>query len=1340
MATRREYQLAVTNAGINVRGKTQTLNEAQLSLAQSQAVLADLQSRPVADARAILNAQAAIQREQNAVRAAGIELNQAKTALTSAQLELNNPDQVFDPEPVRASDAVTLTQEQRNRLDQINEDRINKDLEPLVPSDPAALSAVNASFSAEQAAQNTATVQSASANTAGDSVANTQGSVVPAETPKEQGLRNWNELLAERGAAPVGIDDPDFNASYARIIAANPSLGETTPSVEPGRNTGTSTGDFIEADALSSAEANRVTRDADPADDRTGTVLESDNPPKLKEGWSNDGTSYAVNMSGTRDPGTVTKPSAAINIGNKTNVVNYKPVDNPLHAYPSYTYNLSLHVLSNAEYKSLMESPGSRFSPKTTLIGGANRYGQVQPKGPRDPAFTDDFYFDEFKMMSIIGLNHDTRGGNTVDLSFKLIEPYGMTFLNRLLDLSVRLKKRNYLDIPYLLEISFFGADDKGMYAKLDQHTKLIPIRLIKAKIRAGTKGSEYDISAIPYGQVGKLESIQATKANFEISGRTVRDYFSSKGSGYAATQQQVQDKAREQQQKKDNIARVNETAKNSNVAIGTVNGPTAATISSSSFADAYNLWQTTEVEHGYLKVADEVVFDIDPAIADTKIIEPITANPAKSSMSADQLPGAFGEPPKNATSKQDLKPGSPKPAGADFTKSFFNIPAGTAITTVLNNMIVNSEFITKQVTEVNKAMASAPAAGATNTKPAKPLTAGSVSANSLSAAAGRDVQWYKITTKVELKEFDDKRNFHGKKITFFVRPYTHYNASHPYAAQSQPKGAVKEYNYLYTGKNKDIIDFSLDFDTLFHTLVTVDPAKRAALVTNPNAETAGGGTGVGQTLPGYQVTINQVVHNSGTMSSQTTVDEASVKIKAANLADNIYMGSAGDMLKLNLKIIGDPHFIKQDEILFSADKIPNKGSQFVDKEGGSLATDNGEIFCKVIFKTPVDIDEITGLVRKNSAWKDVYFGGMFKIQKVTSEFRQGKFIQELFMIRQRNQEGDSKGSGTDANSAAQRSDPKAGAKDPALTKGTIKISDDGSKLIEWGNGEYAAIDNENNLGEIRQSNASGNVAADRPGTDPVLQAVRDNAATTDDYENAGMSSGPDFPLPDEASADPNQALLRDVAQNGPTAAIEENSDESGETIVGAPSATTQAAAPPQPAPVVNEPVPDPAATTQQPTPATQTPPVQTAPQSAPATAVQRQSTASTAQLDALVAQSGDLVKQYAALQAGYQPQLAKLQALAAEYDKILKLKSQAENNPDQLEQLEVERTRLFAARMELTATMTSTRNELVRVSRANDDIGKQIAAIKANTTNEDAELNTALDAVDARQRSTARF
>ena len=1194
MATRKQAELAVTNAGINVRAKNQTLTEAQQTLSEAQETLTNLQSRSTdiqnaklveLRTRSLLNAQLAVQNAQNAVTVASSELRQAKTGLTSAQLELNNPDAVFDPEPTRSSDAVTLTQEQRNRLDQINQERIDKDQTPLTPGDPAALAAVNASFAAEQTTQAASNRATSSSQTAGDAVAKTDGNtgsdpVIPGKLTAEQ-LTILATLNASR--AKYGLEPLDATSAEAASEVKDVEQ-QTAALLAVDKNTGTSTGDFIAADALSSAEAAKVERQVDPTD--TGGANEFGGAPIPKEGWTNDGKGFTVTMSGTKSDIKPAKLSNATSIGNKTNVVNYKPVANPLHAYASYTYNISLHVLSNEEYKSLMSSPGSRFSPKTTLIGGANRYGQVQPKGPRDPAFTDDFYFDEFKMMSVIGLNHDTRGGNTVDLSFKLIEPYGMTFLNRLLDLSVRLKKRNYLDIPYLLEVSFFGADDKGAYAKLDQHTKLIPIRLIKAKIKAGTKGSEYDISAIPYGQVGKLESIQATKANFEISGRTVRDYFASKGSGYSATQQQVQDTARDQKQKKDDIIRVTETLKNSNVA-GSVNGPGTATINSSSFADAYNLWQTTEVAHGYLKVADEIVFDIDPVIADTKIVEPITANPAKSAMTADQLPGAFGEPPKNATAKQDLKPGSPKPAGADFTKSFFNIPAGSAITAVLNNMIVNSEFITKQITEVNKALEAAPAAGGTTSKPAKPLAAGGVSADSLSKAAGKDVQWYKITTKVELKEFDDKRNFHGKKITYFVRPYTHYNASHPYAAQSQPKGAVKEYNYLYTGKNTDIIDFSLDFDTLFHTLVTVDPSKQAALVTNPTTETAGGGTGVGQTLPGYQVTIAQVVHNSGTTTSQTTVDEASVKIKAANLADNIYMGSAGDMLKLNLKIIGDPHFIKQDEILFSADKIPNASSQFVDKEGGSLATDNGEIFCKVIFKTPVDIDETSGLVRKDSAWKDVYFGGMFKVQKVTSEFRQGKFSQELFMIRQRNQEGDSKGSGTDVNSAAQRSDPKTGPKDPALTNGTITVDDDGSKMIVWENGEYAAIDKDGNMGKIQKRIIPGNAGIpDRPGPDLLQQAVRDNAATVAGYQDPSVETdlpegtsvaltatggttsvvtnagGAATSVSRQRAVSPGSA--RDVALNGDTNPINNNSSSDGSPLVGAASSTTQAGTQPQ--------------------------------------------------------------------------------------------------------------------------------------------------------------------------------
>jgi hypothetical protein len=167
--------------------------------------------------------------------------------------------------------------------------------------------------------------------------------------------------------------------------------------------------------------------------------------------------------------------------------------------------------------------------------------------------------------------------------------------------------------------------------------------------------------------------------------------------------------------------------------------------------------------------------------------------------------------------------------------------------------------------------------------------------------------------------------------------------------------------------------------------------------------------------------------------------------------------------------------------------------------------------------------------------------------------------------------------------------------------------------------------------------------------------------------------------------------------------------------------------------------VPDPAATTQQPAPATQTPPVQTPPQPAPATETQRQATAAKAQTDALTAQSQKIVDQYSTLYADYKINLDKLNELSkviAESDKLIA----QTNNTEQLKQLvEIQRTAI-AKQQAILDSIDPKRVELEKLSAANADIGKQIAAIKANATNEDAELNAAVDAADARQRATAKF
>jgi hypothetical protein len=689
---------------------------------------------------------------------------------------------------------------------------------------------------------------------------------------------------------------------------------------------------------------------------------------------------------------------------------------NPLSECANSTYGLAIHVLPPSQYVELINNPGSNFKPQITLVASAGRYAATPP---RDSAFTDDFYFQNLKMTTVIGLNSASRGSNSLDVQFTLVEPYGLTFLNRLLDLSARLGLPNYLDVPYLLEITFFGSDDSGKYSKLDSQTKLIPIRIISLKLKAGTQGSEYQISAVPYSNMTQMQSLAVTKANFSITSRTVGEFFKSRASDINNVQAQVNASAISTSMANDHNAaakeyqgRLNSTGVNNlanlydegaitqeqlingtQMLVGDaqrINGKnatqvvpvTTATITGSSFTDIWNLWQTDQQIFGYQDEYDEISFDIDSDILNAEIVEPKTAAPSNSTM--------YG---KGTNSQQDnSRDSGPKSVGVDFTKSFFNIGAGTSIMSVINNMVINSSYIRNQLADSDSSTVdSALGAG----------TAGIAKAKNASA-----VDWFKVTTKIELKNFDHKRNVYAKKITYFIRKYTHYEPSFPGAPKGQPTGSVKDYQYFYTGKNTDVIDFSIEFNGLFATLVQTNNNNTGQLLdgTNPSGKTGAADQ------PQYQITPSQQNYISTSPSyivGGNSFDPKSQQAK--NFADNIYQNAGGDMLSLQLKILGDPQFIKQDEILFSSDKISNSSSQFVNGSDGSIRMDNGEVFCNVTFKTPVDINEETGLLRKDPVWADCYFSGLYRVMTVVNDFSKGIFTQSLSLIRHRNQTGDSK-------------------------------------------------------------------------------------------------------------------------------------------------------------------------------------------------------------------------------------------------------------------------------------------------------------------------------------------
>jgi len=674
---------------------------------------------------------------------------------------------------------------------------------------------------------------------------------------------------------------------------------------------------------------------------------------------------------------------------------------NPLSSYASYTYAISLHVMTKDDYNKMVKSPVN-FRPTKTLISSANRYNG----STRDAAFKDDFYFDGLSINTVIGLNANTRSTNAIAMKFTIIEPYGMTLLDRILDINNKeLNSKNYLDMPYLLELNFFGADDAGKMTQLKNQTKWFPIKIIGFKIRASVKGAEYQIDAVPFNHQANFETIQALKTRFEISAGTVKEYFSSQPADSKVTNNSVnaaikQYKANEDAVRKQNSNPAPEAAKPTfnTTAGGAATGNPNATkkyngartpdsaksadaavkpvppVTSSSFTAAYNTWNIVEKSNGNLGFADEIQFIIDPEIESSTIVDRKTNSVRRSA------PVSAADSSKSKNANSDV---------VNLKSIVHSLDPGTTVNDVINLVMQQSKwFIDQTIDPATKAKETNTQATTTTANKTKPT-----------------VLW-KTIPSIELKDYDEFQNSWGKIITFHIKKYAAYNNRDPRAPKSAPPAAVKNYEYFYTGHNTDIIDFDIDFNALYYTAINVDRGKTSTV----NGPSQTNDEGKLKEKLDHAVTkgIDPQAYRVVSGTQQTAAGGAidtSAKQNAASVVQSFYTSAGGDMISLKLKIVGDPEFIKQDDLFYNPGALGNNASDQYVAGSGSLAMDNGEIYCNLTFKTPTDFDDSTGKYLTTGKYRVSEFSGYYKVITVTSEFKSGKFIQTLDLVRYPNQE-----------------------------------------------------------------------------------------------------------------------------------------------------------------------------------------------------------------------------------------------------------------------------------------------------------------------------------------------
>jgi hypothetical protein len=260
-----------------------------------------------------------------------------------------------------------------------------------------------------------------------------------------------------------------------------------------------------------------------------------------------------------------------------------------------------------------------------------------------------------------------------------------------------------------------------------------------------------------------------------------------------------------------------------------------------------------------------------------------------------------------------------------------------------------------------------------------------------------------------------------GTKPKLFVYRVVPYNV---HSSRLMPAGhrapgyaalslqAVKEYNYIYTGANVDVIKFDIAFNTSFAyemaadgLLYTQDSVKEVAnsgerdpekTLINPLSPGKLPEPGSNPTIVKFIKTLTGTDRGGGGgADSQAT--------RAARLFFDAVTNTEQAMMDLEMEIIGDPYYIAQS----GQGNYTSDQSQYTNlTTTGEINYQSGEVDIIVNFRTPVDINQTTGLYTfaggstRLDQWSGLYF-----VQNVTSTFKNGQFKQVLKGMRRPLQE-----------------------------------------------------------------------------------------------------------------------------------------------------------------------------------------------------------------------------------------------------------------------------------------------------------------------------------------------
>jgi len=560
-----------------------------------------------------------------------------------------------------------------------------------------------------------------------------------------------------------------------------------------------------------------------------------------------------------------------------------------------------------------------------------------------------DMYIDNVEIDSILQFTEDSNNTLPTKFKFEVIEPYSVNgFIEALYVTALACGYPNYISASYVMKVEFKGYPDDDLTEFKDPEvipgsTRYFPLGITNMEVDITEKGTRYRVEAVPYNEraFGQPNTVQKP---IKMEGETVKEILTH-------FIDNVNKQAIASWKESKTGANVNEV---------------------DSYAIKFPSWSDTE---GWVDSPEN-------SMASAKLVELLTDNVLYKLADPSSItkPNAYkANGSKQPTSQEQAK--SPESIKYNPKKTVIQFSEGMNIHDVITAVIRDSEYVRNILKDIKKYV--------------DPYGM---------------IDYFMIrieTTNSSIINQTTKKPV--QKFTYVVSPYKVHYSKIPNLADNLideadlKKLSRREYNYLYTGKNIDVLNFKLNFNMLFFEAVPaamgnkdIPEAKTSAANNNNNKVTHNSpdnATASKMQVPLHPkkpaVTPTQAYSGNG---SQPLTDPYSVL--ARGLHDAVVNSTS--MLTGELEILGDPFYLCTGGL---GNYNPKPKGQGVNA-GGEANQNYGQLMITINFRNPIDILPFNegGTMFFDS--NRVPFSGIYTVTQASHTFKDGKFQQRLSVIR----------------------------------------------------------------------------------------------------------------------------------------------------------------------------------------------------------------------------------------------------------------------------------------------------------------------------------------------------